>query len=231
MLSHHPNGALTHLQGVSVGPWHCSILSREGVRTIPGPIQTAEAWIQQCLYFLSEGGRAVVLVPSSFLIQGGRTGQFRQTLVDQGCIEAVFSLPAAVGPDRKTAQSILVLVKRPIAANPASTSLLLVDVGSDGGENRSQAFDVEGTTQWVDAYRGWKEMDIVPPTCVVVNAGRIAERDYFLSPALYLDLTGRQVDLAQMLRDRESVVARLEQQLVVAARADEAVKETFQWQL
>jgi hypothetical protein len=41
MLSHHPNGALTHLQGVSVGPWHCSILSREGVRTIPGPIQSA----------------------------------------------------------------------------------------------------------------------------------------------------------------------------------------------
>ena len=198
---------------------------------VPQDGETAEAWIQQCLYFLSEGGRAVILVPSSFLIQGGRTGQFRQTLVDQGCIEAVFSLPAAVGPDRKTAQSILVLVKRPIAANPASTSLLLVDAGSDGGENRSQAFDVEGTTQWVDAYRGWKEMDIVPPTCVVVNAGRIAERDYFLSPDLYLDLTGRQVDLAQMLRDRESVVARLEQQLVVAARADEAVKETFQWQL
>jgi protein-tyrosine-phosphatase len=39
MLSHHPNGALTHLRGVPVGPWHCSILSREGVRIIPGPIQ------------------------------------------------------------------------------------------------------------------------------------------------------------------------------------------------
>src|ERR1022692_2517021 len=39
MLSHHPDSAFTHLRGVSIGPWHFSILSREGVRTIPGPIQ------------------------------------------------------------------------------------------------------------------------------------------------------------------------------------------------
>jgi hypothetical protein len=39
VLDKHPDGPLTDLRGVSGVPWHCSILSREGVSRIPGPIQ------------------------------------------------------------------------------------------------------------------------------------------------------------------------------------------------
>lgn len=190
-----------------------------------------EAWIQHCLYYLSEGGRAVVLVPSSFLFQSGRTGQFRQGLVAQGWIEAVFSLPPDIGPDKKIAYSVLVLTRRPIAQSAHPLNVLLVDASGNGGSRRNPPLAVEATVRWIDAYRGWKELGVVSHPCVAVDGHQIADRNFILSPDLYLDLTERPVDLVQMLRERESVVARLEHQLDLVARADEALKEVFQWEL
>ena len=75
MLSHHPDSALTHLRGVSVGPWHFSILSREGVRTIPGPIQRLNDEVDLLLLdHLSLGLRLKPRESGRIIFLAGRAG-------------------------------------------------------------------------------------------------------------------------------------------------------------
>lgn len=88
---------------------------RESGRYYQYPLVTPDLtgmFVQQALAQLKPQGRAVIAVPDGFLFRGGVESQLRRSLIEQGQIEAVISLPAGVFlPYTSVKCSLLVLRK------------------------------------------------------------------------------------------------------------------------
>lgn len=107
----------------------------------PPPSSADFAWLQVALHALRPGGRAVVLQPPKSTWAGGREGEIRAGLLDDGCIEGIIELPERLR--RNTSIPLtLWLLRSPNGEQPSTEGVLLVDA-SDLGTSGRHATELE----------------------------------------------------------------------------------------
>jgi len=92
---------------------------------LPGGATADFAWLQHCLYHLSESGRAYVTLPISSFSRGGRDADVRRQLIRAGAVETVIALPSSFG--ESSSAPVAVWILRPPGSADEARSVLLID--------------------------------------------------------------------------------------------------------
>ncbi len=147
---------------------------------------------------LAPGGRAVILVPSSFLSRKGRDAALRDVLLNEGYVEGVLALPQGVLTWTNISLSLLVL-HRPVerVENP---SIILVDSSDlklSGKRPSERLLDVH-IQEMLDAYRQGTESTRV----VRLSIGE-AQQAEGLEPLRHRHSVVELMDIAAMLAQIE----------------------------
>ena len=107
------------------------------------------AWLQDSIFQLQPDGRAAVVTSRGLLVEHGTGAVLRRELVRQGAVEAVISLPQAVGSGSQEL-AVWILCRPGRAVDPSS--VLFID-GADSSSETSNPTDIS----WIsDAYHSWR---------------------------------------------------------------------------
>ncbi len=139
------------------------------------------AWLQHTLHHLAPGGRAVVLVPASFLFQSGAVGRLRASLLRAGHIRVVIQLPPWALTYTGVITAVLVLAKSPAAAPP--TVLVGAPALTVPGD-RHHRLDPERVDEVTRLVRAWLDGTPVelPPEWAQVDLEQLAAAKFTLDP-------------------------------------------------
>lgn len=125
----------------------------------PSPNSSDFAWVQLCLSMLNPGGRAAVILPPGPCFRGGREGEIRKALLDDGVVEAVIHLPPRLRRDTGIPLTIWLLRAPGVAPPP----VLLVDATALGTAGRSthelEQEDIDSLRRLVDGWRQNRTLD------------------------------------------------------------------------
>lgn len=220
---------------VSVPPWNTKIpeLSRmaDDPRWIfgePGPNDGNSAWIQHCLYHLSTGGRAVLVLPKTAVFEGGRAGRIRQRIVKAGLLDAVIALPPGLFAWTQIPSAVLVFSK-PSVGQHAQSASLVVDLSMSGERQIGHKTTILGDHLIDDVaqtYRRWTEGE--PPeidNAAVAEFDDIAANNFEIIPSRYLSVVHDAPDIDEAWRKKRDLLRRLETLSAASRVADERLKK------
>lgn len=205
---------------VAVPPWNQKLPRAEHlmddprwVWDEPGPNDGNMAWIQHCLYHLADGGRAVIVLPTSALFESGRGGRVRQRIVKAGLLDAVIALPAGLFAWTNLACAVLVFSKERanVSGPPAQTLMIDLSESVEGYGSRSAALDDDLIDQVAQMYRRWAAGE--PPTAknaAIAEFDDLAANDFVIDPGRYLSVPHTAPDLEESKRTRTELLRRLE---------------------
>jgi len=140
------------------------------------------AFIQHIIASLSEGGRAVVLMPHGVLFRSGAEGEIRKKIVEADLLEAVIGLPKKIFFGSDTLGVILIFSKS--KPEERREKVLFVDASREyeAGTKKNRLRD-EDIAKIVETYRQFMEVDGYSK---VVTLDEIAKHYYNLIIARYL---------------------------------------------
>lgn len=164
----------------------------------PGPNDRDAAWIQHCLYHLTDGGRAVILLPNSVLFEGGRTGRIRQRIIKAGLLDAVIALPPHLLAGTDQPCSLLIFTKeRPhVDGKPAPTLMVDLTDATEGDEKRPATLADELIDDVAQLYRRWTSGE--EPSSGYASIARfddLSDNDFVIDPRRYRALSSTSHDL------------------------------------
>ncbi|MFD4672060.1 N-6 DNA methylase [Lentzea sp. NPDC058450] len=149
------------------------------------------AWLQIAAAKLKPGGRAAMLMPAGSLSHGGRDGDVRRRMVENGLVVGVIALPSGLFTSTGIPVSLW-LLRKPLPEEPPRHSMLFVNASRLGTQARTQRHLLEeDLEQILRACRGWQHGD--DPVQVEAGFSRFVEleevrnRDYQLHPGRYVD--------------------------------------------
>jgi type I restriction enzyme M protein len=157
----------------------------------PPPRNNANfAWLQYAVERLDPGGKAAVILPNGALFSTNqRERHIREQMIVDGCVEALISLPPSLFHSTGVPATIW-LLSRPSAVR---NEILMIDASSAGHmtSRTLREFDdseIHEITQIVTDWRSGQPLRATKETIrsVPVRVPEIRERDYNLSPAVYL---------------------------------------------
>lgn len=151
----------------------------------PGSNDGNAAWIQHCLHYLADGGRAVVVLPVGVLFESGRSGRIRQRIVKSGLLDAVISLPAGLFTASTHSRSAVLVFSRTHRAQPGILMIDLCDAG-DRTTRSGVVLDPSVIEQTAQTYHDWINGDSpdVGPSAVAAYDD-LAANDFVLDPGRY----------------------------------------------
>lgn len=154
----------------------------------PPPKSNANfAWLQYVVDRLEPGGQAAVVMPNGALFSANpRERDIRERMVEDGCVEALISLPPALFWHTNIPVTIWLL-------SPPGTSreeILFIDASHAGhmvSRTHRELSDAEigGIVRTIDTWRSGQPVE-VSISAVSVALPEIRERDYNLNPSIYL---------------------------------------------
>lgn len=100
----------------------------------PGPGDGNMAWVQHCLFHLSDQGRAVIVLPSKVLFEQGRSARIRQGIIKAGYLESVIALPPGLLETTKVGFVVLVFAKGPRLIDGGPNATLMVNLEEERTE-------------------------------------------------------------------------------------------------
>lgn len=183
------------------------------------------AWLQYAVERLEPGGQAAVLMPNGAMSRSSpRERHIRMGMVEDGCVEALISLPPALFRDTGISVTLWTL-------SPPGTpreAVLFVDASEAGhlvGRTRRELSDTEigdivhTVTAWRSgqAARGGSSF-----SAASVTLPKIRDRNYDLSPHLYLSRPPTATSSEAVLPAVRRLLQQLEAQHAEAATADAA---------
>ena len=161
------------------------------------------AFIQHIIASLSEGGRAVVLMPHGVLFRSGAEGEIRKKIVKADLLEAVIGLPEKIFFGVGIPGVILVFSKP--KPNERRGKVLFVDASKEyeRGTKKNRLRDKD-IAKIVETYRQFMKVDGYSK---VVTLDEIASHDYNLNIARYLPTAGDEeaIDWTELQGELESV--------------------------
>jgi type I restriction enzyme M protein len=177
---------------------------------LPPPNNADFAWLQLAAGAIEPGGRALVLLPASALVRGGREGEIRARMVATGIIEAVITLPPRLRPEVSAAVSIWVLRSQDDVG--PGVEMLLVDATSLGESGRSQySLPEESIDRLAALFHRWQDHSIIAEAdsgiAVPVSINRAAEAAFSLEAHTYL--SPPEVDVEPLRRQAFEIRNRL----------------------
>ena len=140
------------------------------------------AFIQHIIASLSEGGRAVVLMPHGVLFRSGVEGEIRKKVVESDLLEAVIGLPEKIFFGVGIPGVILIFSKS--KPEERREKVLFVDASKEyeAGTRKNRLRD-EDIAKIVETYRQFVEIDGYSKVVTLVE---IAKHDYNLNITRYL---------------------------------------------
>ena len=166
-----------------VGGWSAPGASKDPrwIYGVPSPNSSDFAWLETVIQSLRPGGVGLVLLPKSSASVGGRDGEIRKAMLEDGAVSAMVLLPGRL---RKNTSVPLVLwvVRRPIPDEEVGENLLLIDASSTGSPGRDlHVFDqseLNSLAKSVIAFLDGVELDQnVPFTQGVISRRQIPGGD------------------------------------------------------
>ncbi len=161
------------------------------------------AFIQHIIASLSEGGRAVVLMPHGVLFRSGAEGEIRKKVVEADLLEAVIGLPEKIFFGVGIPGVILVFSKP--KPDERRGKVLFVDASREyeRGTRKNRLRD-EDIAKIADTYRQFMEVDGYSK---VVTLDEIASHDYNLNITRYLPTASDEeaIDWIELQGELESV--------------------------
>ena len=193
----------------------------------PGPNDGNAAWIQHCLYHLADDGRAVLVMPNGALFEGGRAGRIRQRLVKAGLLDAVFALPPGLFPWTSLPCSVLIFAKGRPTVDGKPAPVLMVDA-SEAGEPRARrsALSDDLIDNLASLYRDWSAGRMpASDSAAIARFEELAVNDFVIDPGRYLSLPQAELDIAETIKRRSALAARLDQLTQESREADRELAE------
>ena len=190
----------------------------------PGVGDASLAWVQHCLYHLTDRGRAVIALPPRVLFEKGRAARTMQGIIKAGFLDAVIALPPGLLAYTPIPCVVLVLVKgrRTVKGRPAPT--LMVDLSSVElhGNLKKKSLDSELIGSVGDLYRSWQNG--FPPEFELASEAEyeaLAANDFDLSPQRYVVPPGDAVDSVELGELYEVLTRDLATAVATSTAADE----------
>jgi type I restriction enzyme M protein len=156
----------------------------------PPPHNANFAWLQLAAEALTNGGRAVVMMPESAADNANpREREIRGSLVENGVVRCVIAFPKQLFRETTTAVTLWVL-GRP---SEQQQDVLLIDATAATRKDRTyRTLTDEGCQTIVEVYRGWLDhLTDLPVTgngvrAVHTTLDEIRQRNYDLHPTAYM---------------------------------------------
>lgn len=223
---------------LSVPPWNQKIADAERLRDDPrwiwgepGSSDGNSAWVQHCLAHLAEDGRAVLVLPTSVLFEGGRGGRIRQRIVKSGLLDAVVALPPKLFS--WTAMSCAVLVFRrgraEVGGKPAPTLMLDLTTQADSSERGSNELSDAVIDDVGELYGRWVQGNSPDVQyAAVANYDAIVANDFVIDPGRYLSLPAVEIDRDEIMRRERELVERLSSLSSASRDADDHLRSLLE---
>ncbi|MGO9956198.1 MAG: N-6 DNA methylase [Solirubrobacteraceae bacterium] len=170
------------------------------------------AWTQHCLAHLTDGGRAVIVLPKAALFEGGRAGRIRQRIVKAGLLDAVFALPPGLFAWTAVPCAVLVFVKGRANVDGKPAPTLMVDLTESGDAQRSRTTTLADDLIYEVAavYRKWvRGRHPSAAYAAVASFDELATNEFVIDPGRYLPLQETAPDIAKNKRRRTELVDQL----------------------
>lgn len=189
----------------------------------PGSSDSNLAWVQHCLYHLSDGGKAVIALPPKVLFEKGRSARTLQGIIKSGYLDAVIALPPGLMSSTSIACALLVLVKgRPtVNGKPAPTLMVNIEDQQVQGTGRTKTLDQELIEMTGELYDEWS-IGVQPnsPIAAIARYEDLAENGFDISPRRYVSPPIEMANRAQVLERYEVLQEQVSEALNICDRAD-----------
>jgi type I restriction enzyme M protein len=161
------------------------------------------AFLQHMIAVLKHTGKLGIVLPHGVLFRGSSEGKIRQGILEDDILEAVVGLPSKLFYNTGIPASILIVNKN----KPAGLKgrVVFIDASREFKEGKNQnVLEEEHIKKIMAAYEGMADVD---KFMRVVEMAEIAENDYNLNIARYIDTSEAEVpvDLEQTLKKISAV--------------------------
>lgn len=186
------------------------------------------AWLQHAVEQLEPDGQAAVVMPNGALSSASpRERHIRKGLVEDGCVEALVSLPP--GLFHSTGIPVTVWLLRP--PKTIRNEILFIDASSAGhmvDRTRRELSDAEirEITETVGDWRAGRSVEN-SDNAVSVSLPKIRERDYNLSPSAYSSRTPVETSTETAALSVQQLMQRLDSQHDDASEKDAIAKRVL----
>jgi type I restriction enzyme M protein len=183
------------------------------------------AWLEHAIRSLDADGRAAVIMPNVTLFSANRYDiAARQRMLDDGCVEAIITLP----PELFHHTRIPVCVWLLLPPGPTRDQVLLIDASTAGHMVNRTRREISGKeiAEIAEAIRMWRSRGLteITSSTAAVSLAEIRERNYNLSPGVYIKAAPVGTDLCSTDLSVEQLMSRLDS-LKEAADAKDAAAE------
>lgn len=149
------------------------------------------AFVQHMVASLNHQGKAGVVLPHGVLFRGGAEGKIREGLLKEDLIETIIGLPANLFYGTGIPACVLIINRD--KAEEQQGKVFILDGSKDFAEGRNQnSLRDEDIEKIVTAYDVWEDKD---KYCRVVDLEEIADNDYNLNIARYVDTTEEEEEI------------------------------------
>ncbi|WP_265852915.1 N-6 DNA methylase [Pedobacter sp. PF22-3] len=154
------------------------------------------AWIQHFIYHLSPNGKAAFVIANSSLASENKIeNEIRAKIINQDIIECIVSIPGKLFYSTPIPVCIWLLDRNKIKnTNGRKGKILFIDASRLGKQltRTSNSLTKDDIDRITSIYRNWKKSDEnykdLPGFCKTIDIENVANNDYILFPAKYLDI-------------------------------------------
>lgn len=184
------------------------------------------AFLQHMLAMLKTDGRMGVVLPHGVLFRGSAEGKIREGLLKSDLLEGVVGLPASLFYNTGIPASILVLSKKKKAH--LQNKVIIIDGSEEFKEGKNQNSlepeHIKTLTQWYDTLFNNETAEEENKYARLVEMNEIAENDYNLNIARYIDTSEPEpeVDVPHVLQEIANIES---EEKAIDAKLNEFLKE------
>lgn len=152
------------------------------------------AFVQHMVASTKLTGKMATVVPHGVLFRGSSEGKIRKGMIENDIIEAVIGLPAKLFYGTGIPAAVLVINKN--KEESRKNKILFIDASNEFVEEKNQnrlSLDEGGHIDKIaDCYKNYEE---IKKYSVIVSKEDIAENDYNLNIARYVDTSEKEVEI------------------------------------
>jgi type I restriction enzyme M protein len=183
-------------------------------------------WLDHAIRSLDPDGRAAVVMPNGTLSSANRYDiATRQRMLEEGCVEAVVALP----PDLFQGTRIPVCIWLLLPPGSVQDQILLIDASSAGHmiDRTRREISGEEIAEIAEVIRKWRSdhSSETASNAASVSIAQIRERNYNLSPGLYVKAPPPIADLSSAEDSVELLMNRLASLEEVAEEKDAVAEQ------
>lgn len=194
-------------------------------------------WIQHFIYHLSDDGIAAFIMANGSLSAGGKEGEIRKKIIEEGIVDCIISLPNKMFYTTQIPACIWVIDKNKENGRFRSRKweTLFIDareIYTPVSRNQNE-FSEEQIKKIADVYRSYRGEEGYPEYkdekgfCKVATIDEIREQDYVLTPGRYVGIADLEEDSEPFEEKMERLTKELSEQFKKSKELEERIKNNL----